>query len=455
MSYLHALRPTITRQRDGRIAFPRGLAARSGVTLVEVLFAIGIVIVGLFGVASLLPLAARNAEVSNESNEGQAYAQRYYAEFVSRGFNRPENWVWFNDAAGVPMTTGSLPNSLRRRNLCHQCRRFYQSLDLLITTASFRLAGGGAVSTMNRHAICIDPGFYADALTLNEIAANTFGPGQAYRPGLFPYYQDNFVPTSNPAAPVLATGGFVNNPRLLRVGLHDPSSGLNLMSAAMVNRLFLSVDDLAMTKPEDKSLPPFRITQGPTTDPVITAPALRFRTQSQSTYSWLATLCPREFGLNEAFGPKQETYYTLSIVVMRRRDRGWFVPLGPDKREIPQGERLVRVDRLSGNFTGGDGGSVRVSASTGLDDTIRSGDWIMFTRDQNGGANRAVVCRWYRVIGVDLDPTFTFDTSGNPIAWSRDLILEGPDWVFDAALPTEATLLSNVVTVFERVIPVE
>jgi hypothetical protein len=34
------------------------------------------------------------------------------------------------------------------------------------------------------------------------------------------------------------------------------------------------------------------------------------------------------------------------------------------------------------------------------------------------------------------------------------VILDGPDWVFDAANPTQATLVSNVVTVLERVIPV-
>ncbi len=71
---------------------------RAGVTILEVLFATGIVIFGILGIAALIPLAARNANQANEANEGQAYGQRYYAEFIARGFNNSATWRWFNDA---------------------------------------------------------------------------------------------------------------------------------------------------------------------------------------------------------------------------------------------------------------------------------------------------------------------------------------------------------------------
>jgi type II secretory pathway pseudopilin PulG len=414
---------------------------RRGVTIIEVLFAIGIVIVGLMGVASLLPLAARNAQVSNEANEGQAYAQRYYAEFVSRGFNKSENWRWFDDNPAF----GN------------------KSFANFINSAVVRSTGGAVgdnVSTPNRHAICIDPGFYADPLTLLESASYVFDDTQNYRVGLFPYYHDKFNPARNPnSLAVLASPpALVNRPRLLRVGLHDPASTRTLIPAKVVQALFNSLDDLATTKPKDRSLPATRISE-----PLTTA-GLPGRGATQARYSWLATLCPREFGAGETASARQERFYTLSIVVMHRRDRAWFAPTGSDKNEIPQGERLLGVTPQSGNFIGGDGGRVTVNASTGIDDNIRIGDWMMFSRYQNGDiANRGVICRWYRVVGIDTDTIFTGGSP--PTGWSRNVVLEGPDWVFDELtpplgvpaddLPTQATLLTNAVTVFERIIPVE
>ena len=159
-----------------------GRHTRRGVTIIEVLFAIGIVIVGLLGVASLLPMAARNAELSNEAAEGQAYAQRYYAEFVSRGFSDSRNWRWFDDNPAMGNKT------------------FSTAFNNAVEIPSSSNAGGN-VSTAFRHAICIDPGFFADPLSVLEVNGSSFGANQAYRPGLFPYYQDSFDPTSNPFAP--------------------------------------------------------------------------------------------------------------------------------------------------------------------------------------------------------------------------------------------------------------
>ncbi len=406
-----------------------GRHTRRGVTIIEVLFAIGIVIVGLLGVASLLPMAARNAELSNEAAEGQAYAQRYYAEFVSRGFSDSRNWRWFDDNPAMGNKTFSTA--------------FNNAVDIPSSSNA-----GGNVSTAFRHAICIDPGFFADPLSVLEVNGSSFGANQAYRPGLFPYYQDSFDPTSNPFAPsfLAAPPALRNRPRLLRVSLHDPSSAFPVMPAKVVQRLFMSLDDLSITKPKDKSLPPQRVGEQ-------ALPNVVGRGLTQANYSWLATLSPREFGFGEMPLAVSEQYYTLSIVVMRRRDRSWFQPTSPDKNSIPQGERLLGVFPQSGNFIGGDGGQILVTASTGLSNTIRIGDWLMLSRFQSAGTARGVICRWYRVIGVDADPTL----SGGPPAtnWSRSLVLEGPDWVFDNALPTQATLLSNVVTVLERVIPVE
>ncbi|MEZ6138208.1 MAG: hypothetical protein R3C53_25265 [Pirellulaceae bacterium] len=433
----------------------RGNSARRGVTLVEVLFAIGIVIIGLFGIASLLPLAARNAEVANESNEGQAYAQRYYAEFVTRGLNDSSKWAWFNDGTKAITAAGTLGSLATSPPIIGS-----STSNAVVSTGN----SGGTISTHNRHAICIDPGFYSDPLTLLEISTHTFGPGQAYRPGLFPYYHDDYNPVSNPAmpSPLLAPPTLRNRPRLLRVGLAHPSIANRFAPAKAIQTLFNSIDDLSLTKPADKALPPTRMYEG-TPSPFSTATPTP-RGLSQSRYSWLATLCPREFDATETASARQEQYYTLSIAVMHNRDRAWFAPLSVDHRDIPQGERVLGVTPLSGNFIGGDGGRVVLTGSDGMSDVVRSGDWLMFARYQDDSANRGVICRWYRVIGVDGDAQHTLATANTPAFWTRNVVLEGPDWVFDELipdgdvlndLPTQATIVSNVVTVFERVITVE
>ena len=55
------------------------------------------------------------------------------------------------------------------------------------------------------------------------------------------------------------------------------------------------------------------------------------------------------------------------------------------------------------------------------------------------------------MLTLDIETDITAGTS-----WSRSVVLDGPDWVFDFtnANPTQATLVSGVVTVVERVIPV-
>jgi hypothetical protein len=118
---------------------------------------------------------------------------------------------------------------------------------------------------------------------------------------------------------------------------------------------------------------------------------------------------------------------------------------GPENK--PQGERLLAVTS-STDFIGGSGGRVVLSASTEVSDKIRIGDWLMLARHQDATVNRSAVVRWFRVIGMDAEPTLTTTT------WSRNVILDGPDWDFSAANPTQATLVPNVVTVLERVIPV-
>ena len=396
--------------------------SRRGVTVLEVLFATGIAIFGLLGIYSLLPLAARQANEANEATEGQAYGQRYFAEFITRGFNNPASWRYFND----------LPAEKMR----------WQAFD---QTASVTRTGSSppvVVSAPNRHAICIDPGFFADPVTLSNVASYTFGPDQADRLSFFPYYQDNYDPTSigGPGLPTFITTLPNRRARMLRVSLFDATSGRAVIPAKVAEQLFRSLDDLSMERPEDATLPPFRRYDGTLS-----------RGYTNTEFSWIATVVPNE--TSSSTGPAD--YYTLSIVVFHRRDRAWFPATPPvsseDVNSAPQGERLLYVITDAGTTSFTQGGRITVAAGQPVEEEIEVGDWLMLSKRLGTADTAGMVARWYRVIGAEKDPVLVPATG----LWQRDLVLEGPDWVFDAANHTQATFLSNVVTVFERVIPVD
>jgi hypothetical protein len=209
----------------------------------------------------------------------------------------------------------------------------------------------------------------------------------------------------------------------------------------------------------------------------------------------MATLSPLVEQNNSA-----EDYYTLSLMVIHQRDRQISVPTvrtagDPDPDAKPAGERTTWVFPLSGNFTGGSGGRVRIVGSAGTDDSVNVGDWIMLSRHVrgyragSGPIENYSVFRWFRVIGADLKSRYgsaspaygASDPFGNSLTteeiWSRDVILDGPDWQFfngdvsPAAqvyrvepsstgmpaylpAPTTGTLVDGLIAVHERVVHV-
>ena len=402
--------------------------ARRGVTILEVLFASGIAVFGLVGIASLIAVAGRQASDANNWSEGQAAAQNALSDFVVRGYADSTAWLTFDD-----LITDSFPNHFKN----------YKTM-LSGGTSLARGTSLGGIRTDNRFAVCIDPYFFSDPTTVENVGTE-FTNAQAYRPGLFPYFQDNFNPI-DPSTPLGTNAG-----RLLRVGLKKSSSG-GLLSAKAVDRQFQLLDDLAITTDDaDQTQAPERILSGNAAQGL-----------AKGEFSWLATLCPREISpIESTFDSTAypENLFTLSIVVCKRRDRAFYIPQrdagGVQIQQSPLGERVVAVTAPN-DFKGGSGGRVTLSAASDSDnlardisDSLRPGDWVMLCRESPlAGGNLMTICRWYRVLTLDIDT----DVTGG--VWSRNVLLDGPDWEFVATYPTQATLVSGVVTVVERVIPV-
>lgn len=462
--------------------------ARRGVTILEVLFATGIAITGLLGIASVLLMSGRDASVANTTSVAQALSQDWYAEFMTRGYNQPSNWVMYQDYAysdpGPPVVNyppGSylggkmLPGPVRPNN------------SLPVDSPIFTVPDG-------KFSVCIDPAFYSDRTIAANLVALSGSTDHWYRPAVFPYYQHGYNPLTDSDHAHTATSGIAwsDQPRMLRASVASTPGLAAALSEKQVQNLFQSQDELALLgEQEIETLgldllpaPPIRRYQ-PLLDGSNGKPSV------QAQYSWMATLSP----LVES-NVSTESHYTLSLVVMHQRDRLFIDPAtfvsrsGPvgSTEDKPQGERLVWVTPQSGDFVGGNGGRVQLTGSIAVDDRVSVGDWIMLSKHVSAtqiSTSPVVyqpfsVFRWYRVIGVDGDATEVLpaaagvDPYGNAppeTVWTRSVVLEGPDWRFfnpvtgtetisvppsGAVLPTPttATLVKGAVSVYERIVEV-
>ncbi|RMF43379.1 MAG: hypothetical protein D6753_05310 [Planctomycetota bacterium] len=473
------MQQTINRVNGRPPAVIYGCRLRRGVSVLEVLFATGIAVAGMLGIASLLLMAGRDASVANRATESQALARAWSAEFLTRGLHHPNRWIWYQDyvfppppASGVGPgwipASKQLPFSMLGRRLTFSTGSQPPLHEL----------------PMGKIAICIDPYFYAGR-DLNGTLGNYTQPAPAgrhwYRPAVFPYYQDGTNPLVDPTTTIGATGGlaWTDQPRMLRVAVPSTPGGLVPMVNAMVRQLFVSQDEVIVVGDQerkqagfDASAPTMRRFQ-PLSGSIPGEPSVA------SKYSWIATLSPLE--QNDA---STESMYTLSLVVIFERERVFLPSVrtgGPNPLNTPQGERLMWVQPQSGNFVGGNGGRVRLWFSSAMEEDVAVGDWIMLSKHvaatQTSSSPVIVqpysIFRWYRVVAVDGDATrmppgsVTDPYGNNPPedVWAVDVALEGPDWVFASPIsvaptgsnlvaPTTGTLVKGAVAVYERVVEV-
>ncbi|MCR9292220.1 MAG: hypothetical protein NXI32_05840, partial [bacterium] len=346
---------------------------RAGATVLEVMFAIFVVIVGLMGIASLIPLAARNAEQSNAYNQSLAQGQIWLNDFLARGLNRPNsftrrgsgfNWQWYNDTA---FTTGNnVPVPIGFYNFS---KRGIQNTPGNVIPNSFLTPTNSAVTSLAgariwaQQSVCIDPVFMSDPDVIRS-----FNTGAAryngYRASVFPYYEDGHNPIEDGFAP--ATNAWPDQPRMLRVTL---GGNAGQIPNKLVKDLFVSRDDVAtFISDDDKTIPASRLfSQG------------AVKSLTTGDYTWMATLTPEPVPTPSL--TDTTTDYVLSLVILQRRDRQYLAPgtsPPPGQAESkPQGERLVWVQPLSGDFRGGNGGRVRLLSNQYVEDRVHVGDWIL------------------------------------------------------------------------------
>ena len=392
---------------------------RYAVTLVEVIFAIGVILIGLLGLLSILPLAGKRAQDAISLSVGPIIAANVEAELRSQKFlgNKRLAAITFGTIPPLAEPNPATPGGPMPEFPKAFPEGYYQ--DTLEYTSPDDVTPS----------FCIDP-MFASATSAPDGASTPNG----YYSGCFPYYKQTHDPMQDPSTDQSTNWGS-RQPRMFRVGITAESDSIDkyFVNLSEALRLTENQDDILVTRPTDKSIPA-RLTDG-LIQPVVDGLEYGKRIPS-GEFSWIATVNPLPGGV----------YASVSVVVIRKRTREFNAPTGttaPDSAEGNAiGERIAEVTYANG-FKGGSGGMVHLASNANTSPRLRSGDWVMLSRFVRDGASGVIdYHRWYRVVNVDgeeerfpsgtvytpngVTPTQSF--TGD--VWRRKVMLDGPDWEF-------------------------
>jgi len=436
---------------------------RRGVSLIEVMFAIGVIAVGLLGVLAVIPFGLYQVGRGNVADRSSRAALNAVEEFEIQGMRRPDNWIY---ADGTPVQSAT-----RFATSPHVPIGFSFCIDPRFVAAPQNRSGGAPMVPSSPlpppYPSPPYPRLYLDARLFPYYSWEPNPPAPEPAPPAAPPYWFNNLYNTTQVAP------FTQNPRqprMLRITLKqaagvplnigpaapfDTSAG---MGALQADRLFTADDDLVFEVPEDKALNPLQDSAG------------GIRRQSEGAISWMATLVPRADAGGFASGE-----YTLSIVMFNRRTRPYMFQddngnnMYDSGEDITENERVVDVATFEGaGFAGGD---VLLRAATAEQLELAEGEWIMLGGSVGVTGFEAPEFRWYRVVATENAPEY--DATLTPPQYERVATLQGSDWQrtewhlpatnplvpsptnVPVFRPTQATLVKGVVAVYEKCVQLE
>ena len=457
---------------------PSPRPARRGITLMETVFAIGVILTGLLGLAALIPIAADNAKATLELDRSISEATSVSAAGVAREMIDLDSIVIYDKRATGSATLSlgyapsDRPQTLRWKL---EVQRTRDMLPLNITTIPDQVLGKldspgyvhNPLGSGLTAGICIDPlGMPALSLVGVTGAYPTFPntATNAYDYSRFPYYSERHDPLLAPNN-VTPTATSLLSPRMWRATListvHNdgvqPVRQQEMISHHRAREIFTGFAGLEMKGGFENDDPQSLVVRrtllnSPAGIQIVDAERL-----SSADYTWFATLSPPIDG---------GATFRQSIVVVSKRvspvPRQLGDPLALNDQIFPitepdenhTRERLTWVGQSIG-FRGGAGGEVLLYGTQAVVDNINPDEWVMLSRQPHRWVPQAsgppvftptgpAVHRWYRVLSVDdpqignmnaglNEPNWT-GTGGMPV-WRRWVTLAGSDWSF--GFPTE------------------
>ncbi len=385
--------------------------ARLGISLIEVLMSIGVLAIGLLGVAALIPVAGHQAQEGIRNDRLASVGKRAFRELQENGLLNPDRWVvspW-RTLTGLPAPP---PFAFRSVAWNTPMKEEIQGKVQVLPGASPN------VLTMPI-AFCVDPlGF-----TLPRTPAMAGNLDIRDRSVVFDrWYLDAA------AAPRIYRLSLDLEPALLR----NPSVPALPVTPAQADEMFVIQDELDFEIPKKAQDGPIQKLLKDTASNLV-------KRSSAGNFSWMAMFVP----VDRRPVPREcviDNAYEVSVVVFENRTKY--------ERPLP-----VRVEEIDG-WGGGTARILTNGVTKDFRDRAKKGQWILLagkTPAQDGTTvYGATDYQWYRIVAIDPGKA----------GYNWSMTLQGPDWKMakleNSTLPDVwAIHMGNVVSVYTKTMYLE
>lgn len=402
---------------------------RAGLSLMEVLFAIGVLMIGLLGIASVLPVGTRNAAEALRSDITASAVENQVSNALARLGGRPSQVLYPYSLPRLSALSASPdPNypvapttDLFGNSSILSLAASVPTLDYVPDPMAPTFVGSPPP------AICIDPSFITAATNIRPTPLNYYDRTK------FPCFDYNYDGLRHPGIVPALTSADPITPRMFRVSLSAKDS-VTAPEHIIARTLLSERDGLPLNKPKDNTLPTslfFRVLDNP-------SDLSRADAQRAGAFSSMVTVVPTN---------RAATNYDVSIIVFENRQlttntlgfdttnpalvfplqpfatvSSWVnqVTLGPDSKTYPD-EVMCDIVAASDIIDGGLG-TFTYEHSNACNPEIKAGQWIMLARfDATAGINRYA---WYRVSQVIDEPVEVGDV------YRATIEVRGAGWLF-------------------------
>ncbi|HEY3391999.1 MAG TPA: hypothetical protein VGK58_04790 [Lacipirellulaceae bacterium] len=424
----------------------------------------GILTLGLLGVASIFPVAGFYMHKADLEDRGHSIARSVMNDIVARGMLNPDSWyvltpsnvvrppasaVFNSDGKYSPALTApgargkfARPFALALREALNQpaaatdptliCRQF---------GSAYVIDPIGVSRLAFENGVLISPGAHNSA---------TGFPASASQAWYYYAYGPNRIWAQSMWAPW--SGGNANGADpfqwpVRRVTFRQPSTGWQMDNTA-ANHFFEAKDDLVTELPDRDDRP---ATQNWDTTIGAGGASIPVARQWVGDYSWIVTVVPSTNAARDGMARHPESHaYDVSVVVFYKRPlpgeaEDVYQDLGSSTADyynaMSEGERAVRAMVVSTGLNGGEllltdfGDDPKRSPFDGL----RTSQWIMLCGPHPNStmSEPRFSLNWYQVITVDREGVGVQNFNNST---QRLVTVRGPEWPWKPGDPASNNL---------------
>lgn len=430
---------------------------RRGISLLEVLISMFVLLFGLMGVASLFPVGSHYAAQGEQFDRSTALSDAAFDELLARGMLRPQFWI-YGDISVAANTETSVDPPVAPYASNQDDLLFIQP-----STQAFNITPGGDVDAQEvlaGRAFVIDPIGVQSALPPQN--------AQQEHNHFFPYAEGVAqlgtmpVPWQATLRPTQGTTNVESVWPIRRVSLPGAALG-QPMPLLVADTIFSLHDTLSVELPDEDDRPAIQRWKtvdpdGAPEEPDDPRDDILLRRQYEANYTWLASVVPVTGEGLAALQPASSQYgskaYDVSVAVFHRREEA------PSETS----ERLLEAEYLAGGelilFNRNNNAAGAQAVDDALED-IRPGNWIAVAGVNPTNGN--FLMKWYRLLSLDNETDLVEDITvdGNlQDVQGRRAMLDGPEWpenplVTGFSPNLRAILLPGIVSVTTRSIPMQ